>query len=125
LFPSGQRGQSTVELALCLPIVALLVALVVQVGVVTVNNARLWHAAREGARAAAVTDDLDEIRAAAEAAGVRPIDVLVTPEATDRAQGSPVTVSVRHRPSLTLPVLGRFLDDLTLEAEATMRIETP
>jgi hypothetical protein len=103
----------------------MLVALVVQVGVVVVDNARLWHAAREAARAAAVDGDIEAIRSAAESAGVEPIEITVSPDDADRAQGAPVTVTVRHLPDLRIPLAGRFIDDLTMEASAAMRIETP
>jgi Flp pilus assembly protein TadG len=49
-----ERGQATVELALILPVVALILAALVQTGMVVVDHVRLWHAAREAARAAVV-----------------------------------------------------------------------
>jgi len=48
------RGQATVELALVLPILVLLLAGVVWVGQLMATQLQLEHAAREGARAAAV-----------------------------------------------------------------------
>ena len=48
------RGQSTVEVALLLPFVALLLLAVVQVGLVARDQVLVVHAAREAARAAAV-----------------------------------------------------------------------
>lgn len=121
----SERGQSTVEFALCLPFVVLVAAVLVQLGAIAVDRGRIWHAAREAARVAAVDPDTAEIRRAAVSAGVAPLDVSVEPEAADRTQGDPVTVTVRHSPGARLPLLGRFLDDFTLEAQATMRIETP
>ena len=122
---SGQQGQSTLELALCLPLVAALVALLLQVGVVALDMGRLWHAAREAARVAAVTDDMEAIRRAAESAGVDLQRLNVDPSGTDRAQGAPVTVDVSHTPATSIPLIGRLLEDVSLEASATMRIETP
>lgn len=121
----AQHGQSTVELALCLPFVAALIAVIVQVGIVSVTNGRVWHAAREAVRVAAVDGDRASIKAAAETSGVAPIDVTTDPVLTDRAQGAPVTVTVRHAPAARIPVIGRLFDGITLEARATMRIETP
>jgi len=51
---SCERGQATVELALVLPLLVLCVAGIVWVGNVVTTQVRLEHAAREGARAAAV-----------------------------------------------------------------------
>ena len=51
----GERGQAALEFALCLPILALLLLALVQVGLVVCDQVAVVHAAREGARAAAVT----------------------------------------------------------------------
>ncbi len=120
-----QRGQSTVELALCLPLVAIVLAVIVQVGLVARDHVKVWHAAREAARVAAVDPDEDAITQAAESAGLSPITVAVEPDVTYRRQGEPVTVRVEHSPSLRVPVIGRLFEDLTLDAEASMRIEQP
>lgn len=122
---SDQSGQSTLELALCLPLVAILLAVVVQVGVIARDHVRVWHAAREGARVAAVDPDSDAIAAAAESSGLEPIKVTVEPDVIERRQGEPVTVRVAYSPSLRVPVIGRWFEDLTLDADATMRIEQP
>ena len=121
----GERGQSTVELALCLPLVCMLMAVVVQVGGLAVDHVRLWHAAREAGRVAAVDGDPEAIRQAATAAGLEPIDVRVTPATPDRTLGAPVVVRVSHRPIVNVPLLGRVFDDVTFEADASFRIETP
>jgi Flp pilus assembly protein TadG len=120
-----ETGQSTVELALCLPLVAIVLAMVVQVGVVARDHVRVWHAAREAARVAAVDADEASVTEAAESVGLRPITVSVEPDRIDRRQGEPVTVRVEYPPSIRVPVIGRLFEDLTLDAEASMRIEQP
>lgn len=120
-----QSGQSTVELALCLPLVTVLMAAVVQVGIVAADHVRVWHAAREAARIAAVDPDENAIRRAAEGAGVGPLAIVVEPEDLYRRQGEPVTVAVSYSPSTRVPILGRLLESFTLDAEASMRIEEP
>ena len=122
---SDQSGQSTVELALCLPFVAILLAVVVQVGVVARDHVRVWHAAREGARVAAVDPDAAAVAQAAESSGLEPLTVSIEPEVIERRQGEPVTVHVAYAPSLRLPVIGRWFENLTLDADASMRIEQP
>jgi hypothetical protein len=52
----GDHGQSTVEFALILPLVVLVVLFIVQAGFVVRDQVLVSHAAREGARAAAVDD---------------------------------------------------------------------
>lgn len=51
------RGQATVEFALILPLLVICVAGIVWVGQVITLQLRLEHAAREGARAAAVSPE--------------------------------------------------------------------
>ncbi len=50
---TGDRGQSTVEFALILPLLIIGVLLIVQAGHLVLVEIRVEHAAREGARAAA------------------------------------------------------------------------
>lgn len=120
-----EGGQATVELALCLPIVVVILAILVQVGVIAVEHVKVWHAAREAARVAAVDPDRDAIRRAAESAGLRPLEVSVEPEGIYRRQGEPVTVGVSYSPSARVPVIGSLFTGLQLDAEASMRIEQP
>ena len=122
---SDQDGQATIEFALCLPFVALAVALLIGVGSVTSAQVRLWHAAREAARAAAVDADPESIREAAGRSGLERLVVSVEPDASDRTQGGPVTVTVSHRPVATVPLLGPLLRTVELKARATMRVESP
>ena len=120
-----ERGQSTVELALCLPIVVLVLAVVVQVGMVAVDHVKVWHAAREGVRVAAVDPDAEAISRAATSAGLRPLEISVEPDDLYRRQGEPVTVAVSYSPSTRVPVIGSLFDELELTAKASMRIEQP
>ena len=59
----GSRGQATVELALTFPLVVLLLLMVVQLGLVIHAQLLAIHAAREGARAAAVAPEPARMRA--------------------------------------------------------------
>jgi TadE-like protein len=120
-----QRGQATVELALCLPILFLALAALVEVGLLVGDQVRLWHAAREGARIAVVDRAADDVRAAAEAAGLKPLEVEISPAAQDRSPGAPLTVALSYRPHTRVPLLGALFARTELHAEATMRIEQP
>ena len=121
--PAADRGQATVELALVLPLVALLLLGLVQVAVVARDQVLVAHAAREAARAAAVDDDVDAVRRAAERAGPLAADRLEVEVSGREGAGSRVRVVVRYTVPLRLPLVpGRGLEaDLT--ADATMRVE--
>ncbi len=121
----NEDGQSTVELALCLPIVVIVLAVLVQVGVIAMDHVRLWHAAREAVRVAAVDSDPTAIRQAAQSSGLRSLDIEIDPQDLYRRQGEPVTVTVSYAPSTRVPVIGALADDLHMTAAASMRIEEP
>lgn len=121
----AEDGQATVELALTLPILALLLAALVEVGLLVADQGRLWHAAREAARVAVVDPDLVDVRAAAERPGLAPLELQVTPDDQLRRQGDPLTVSLRYAPPGRVPLFGHLLRRVTLRAQATMRIEQP
>jgi Flp pilus assembly protein TadG len=114
-------GQATVELALVLPLVCLLLLVLVQVGLVVHAHLVVVHAAREGARAAAV----DPHPAAAHLAVVRgaPLAVEQVQVSTSDAGGDMVTVEVRYRYSTDVPLVGALVGDIDLSARATMRKE--
>ena len=121
----AERGQSTVELALLLPVLALLLAALVEIGLLVGDQGRLWHAAREAVRIAVVDPDISDIEEAAERGGLRPIEVTVEPEPHLRRQGDPLTVTLVHRPARRIPLVDRLLERTELTARATMRIEQP
>jgi hypothetical protein len=118
-------GQASVELALVLPLVALVLLLVLQTGLVLRDHLLVVHAAREAARAAAVADD-DRGAAARRAAGnAGPLDdgrIQVTTELT--AQGERVHAHVRYLSTTDVPLIGLLMPDITLHGDASMRVES-
>lgn len=119
------RGQSTVELALVLPVVVLLLLVVLQVGLVARDVMLVAHAAREGARAAATDSDPFAADDAVEAAGGLDPDRLDVRTAGRDGPGSRVRVEVRYRIPTSVPLVGRFLGDHTVKTAVTMRVESP
>jgi Flp pilus assembly protein TadG len=120
---SRDRGQATVELALALPLVAVLLLVVAQVGLVVHDQVLVVHAAREGARAAAVQRDggvAGEAERAVHAALPLDRDRLRVETASS---GGLVRVTVRYRSPVDLPLIGLFLQDVDLEATAVMAAE--
>ena len=117
------RGQATVELVLVLPLVVLLSLLVVQVALLARAQVLVTHAAREGARAAAVDPVPAAARAAAEAgAPLDPARLDVRFEG-GHASGDRVAVEVRYRVATDVALVGPLVPDLVIGAVATMRVE--
>ena len=119
------RGQTTVELALVLPLAVALLLLVIQVGLVVRDELLVVHAAREGARAAAVGLDGAKVRAAVEAAGPLRADRLRAQVTRTSADGGQVVVTVRYRSVTDLPLVGALVPDLDLVERVQMREEDP
>ena len=116
-------GQATVEVALILPVLATLLLVVVQVGLVVRDQILVTHAAREAVRAAAVDPaPAAAVSAAVDGSGLPAsrLDVDVSGRA---GPGSRVRATVAYRTPTDVPLVGRLVGDLTLRAEATMRVE--
>jgi hypothetical protein len=113
-----QWGQATVEVALTLPVVVLLMLAVVQIGLVASDRLLVSHAAREVARAAAVDPELG-VHAAT---GLDPARSTI--ELTGgRRGGDRLTVTVVYRSVTDVPLIGPLLPDLDLRSEVTIRRE--
>lgn len=121
----ADRGQSTVELALVLPVVVLLLLVLLQVGLVARDVVLVAHAAREGARAAATDRSPSAARRAVEASSGLDQDRLTVRTSGGRTPGSRVRVEVTYRVPTTVPIVGRWLGDRTVRTSVTMRVEAP
>jgi Flp pilus assembly protein TadG len=119
----GSKGQATVELALVFPFVVLLLLLVVQLGVVIHAQVLAIHAAREGARAAAVAPVPERAAtgAARHSTGVAEARLRVDTTATKEF----VVVRARLRTPTDVPIIGALLPDVVLESTVTMQREPP
>ena len=115
---SRQRGQATVELALVLPLIAVLLLLMVQAGLVVRDQLVITHAAREAARAAAVDPGAD----VAAIVGQRTDLDGVTAQQTQ--DGGNVRVDVHAEIVVRVPLLAMLRPTVGLDASATMRVET-
>jgi Flp pilus assembly protein TadG len=124
-FGQAEEGQTTVELALCLPVVVFVVVAVIEIGLIVGDQIRLWHAAREAARQAVVDDDTDAAVEAAERAGFDSLDVTIEPDPHFRRQGEPLEVTLVYDRPGAMPLVGRLFEHVELESTATMRIERP
>jgi hypothetical protein len=124
-FRASESGQATVELALCLPIVALLIAITLEFAALGLDRSRLWQAARESARAAAVDADPGAVKEVLEAAGLGDVTYEIIPPPAERVQGEPVEVVLRFEPTSSVPLVGALFEEMVLEASASMRLERP
>ena len=107
------------ELALVLPLVFTLLALLFQIALVARDEILVTHAARDAAREASVTADVSRIAAAARQnlPGAR---VAVVRRG---AVGEPVEVAISYVAHTDLPLVGMFLPDLTMHGRSVMRVE--
>lgn len=117
------RGQATVEVALVLPLLALLALLVVQVGVLARDRVAVTHAARAGARAAAVDPSPREVRAAVVRATHLDADRIEVTVSGAAGPGSLVTVHVTYRDPTDVALVGPLVPDVSLEETLVARLE--
>ena len=101
----------------------ILLLLLVQAGMLARDQVLVTHAAREAARAAALDDDREAIERAATAAGPLEPSRLTVDVSGRGAPGSRVTVEITYAAATRVPLIGRFVHDVDLHAEATMRVE--
>lgn len=119
------HGQSTVEFALILPLVAIVLLCIIQAGFVVRDQLLVSHAAREAARAAVVTD-ADRAGAALSAArqaGSLQSDRL-SGTITPLEGGASLRVVLAYRSPTDLAIIGPLVPDINLESSVVMRIES-
>jgi TadE-like protein len=125
---SGRRStresaQATVEFALVLPVLVLVMWLGVESVLLVRDQILVTHAAREAARVAAVGGSTAEAsRAAALRSGLSGDPALVVNVV---ANGDVVAATVRLQERTRLPILGRLVPSLDVSSSVTMRLEIP
>ena len=120
-----QRGQAMVEFALVLPVLAILIVAIAQLGLLLNAYLEVTDAARVGARKASVSRTGGGGAAAAIAAAREStssldqddLDVTVTPQPW--AKGTPIEVRVTY--PVSIDIFGLVVKSGVLEAEATAR----
>ncbi|MCC7076514.1 MAG: pilus assembly protein [Acidimicrobiia bacterium] len=121
----AERGQATLELAIVMPFVALLLLAVVQVGLLGTRRIAVAAAAREAARVAAITSDTTEIRTAAEDAMPGAARLTVDVDGPRRF-GEQISVTVVETVRPTVPLVSAvFPREVTMTARANMTVEVP
>lgn len=122
----GEEAQSTVEFALVLPVLLIVVLLFAQSVMVLHAQLVVTGAAREAARRGVETASEAEIRGVAmhAAAGLSTDRLDITVDSGPRIRGEWIRVGVSYEVPLVLPAIERlFPDHLRVEGKASMRIE--
>lgn len=123
----AEQGSVTVEFALILPFVFLVLLAVLQAGLTARAQLLVAQAAREGARQATTADNNGEIIQAAHlaAGGLDNSALNISYSAPEGWQaGNPVTVQATYDMPCLFPGLSRIWPSaLTLRGSTTMRIE--
>lgn len=117
--PGGERGSQTLELALTVPMIVLLLVLVLHAGLVGLDLVAAQGMAREAARIAAVDTDAAVRHGARAAAGSRGVRVTLTPPDGARRPGDTVTA----RLELASRGFAAFGARVWVPARAAMRVE--
>lgn len=118
----SERGSASIEFALVLPLVLVVLLGIVEVLVVARTQLEVGQAAREGARQAATTPDVSSAVAAARRAlpdGIADTARVAVHREQHVGGAARVTVSVDHR--VAIPLLGGF--GVTLRSVAVMWVE--
>lgn len=118
-----EEGQATVELALLLPVLVLLLLGVVQAGLVVRSAVAVTHSARAAARAAAVDPTVGAARDAALGATTLPSSAVRVTLSGDRRPGGWLSVEVRYRDPTDVPMIGRLLPPVVLSERLVVRVE--
>lgn len=115
-----QRGQASVELALVLPAVVLLLLLALQVGLVVRDRLVVLHAVRTAARAVIVDPTPSAARDAVSRSGAgRRTTVSLS---GDLGPGGYATVTVSMQPT-SVPIVGRVLGGSPVTERLTVLVE--
>jgi len=127
-FHQQEKGQAMVELALIMPIVILMLMGIFEFGRLFHAHITVTHAAREGARLAAVgaNDENIRIRVKDSAAALIQgnLHVTVSPAQGDRLRGEAVRVEVRYPVILSMPVISVAIPNpVWVEGKTIMRLE--
>jgi Flp pilus assembly protein TadG len=119
----NESGQAVAEFAAAIPIVVLFMVLLVEIGLIMVDQLAVERAAREAARTAAVTASTVDIQHAARGATELPDDRMVVEIGKRPDVDGMVRVVVRYDAAVREPFTGNVLFRPQLQATAAMRVE--
>ena len=123
----NEKGASAVEFAIILPILIMLVFGIFQFGIAYNNYITITHAAREGARRAAVDLDISNLSPLKQIIIDRAYPIPLTEADIDIRTpegikiGDPVVVEITYNMTVEIPLVGSW--DIPLKSKAVMRLE--
>ncbi|MGB3346411.1 MAG: TadE family protein [Candidatus Humimicrobiia bacterium] len=123
----NEKGASAVEFALILPILIMLVFGIFQFGIAYNNYITITHAAREGARRAAVDLDISNLSPLKQIIIDRAYPIPLTEADIDIRTpegikiGDPVEVEITYNITVEIPLVGSW--SIPLTSKAVMRLE--
>ncbi len=123
----SEKGASAVEFALILPILIMLVFGIFQFGIAYNNYITITHAAREGARRAAVDLDISNLSPLKQIIIDRAYPIPLTEADIDIRTpegikiGDPVEVEITYNITIEIPLVGSW--NIPLTSLAVMRLE--
>ena len=112
-------GQATVELALLMPLIIVLLLIILNVGLVVRDQLAVWHAASAGARAASLSPDSPDVvqQAVEDEVGLRPLHLHIVRDE------QLITVEVKYPRTINLWLIKHIVPPLTLTASVTMHVQ--
>lgn len=122
----SESGQSTAEFAIVFPLLMVVFLLLAQAVMVLRAQIIVTGAAREGARKGVETSSDAMITGATlnAAGGLDPGRMDIGISCPTRKRGEPVTVTVRYRVPVYIPLVQRFFpQEVAVSGSSTMRIE--
>jgi TadE-like protein len=118
----NDAGQATVEVALAVPLLVIIMLFGVQIALVVRDQIATIAAAREAVRAVVVADGKV---GAADAAVSKTVALMPSRRSVRvRVNSGLATATVTYRSPTDLPLVGIFIPDITVHATATMALET-
>ncbi len=112
-----QSGQATVEFALVVPLIAIMMLLIVQAGLVVREQVMLINGVRQAARAAAVDPAADTTSITRSSSGIGSVVTSAVNSGTD------ITVTASAQVPIVVPGLSSLVRSVSIGASSTMRVE--
>jgi Flp pilus assembly protein TadG len=121
LYRRQQRGQSTVEFALILPLAVACMVFVLTAGIIVYDHLALSDLSRSAVRAAVVSDD----PAATAKQLVTLVDDSIRVQTTVDSDSGLVIVKLDRQRAIPLPLISDMLPSFRVRASAAMMVEPP
>lgn len=123
----SQKGQATVEMALCMTVFMLLLFGVIDFGRIFFAYTNLEHSGKEIGRIVSLggTDtEAKEVLAQTSSLNITDVTVTVSPDSAGRKQGAYATITQSYKVELTAPLLSSALPNpITIKNKTVVRIE--